>query len=56
MPKCCHEALKRFYLHLEERSEHDCIEDIGGKATRKRPLGRPRCRWEDNVKIDLRGE
>jgi hypothetical protein len=20
----------------------------------KRPLGRPRCRWEDNVKMDLR--
>jgi hypothetical protein len=20
----------------------------------KRPLGRPRCRWEDNIKIDLR--
>jgi hypothetical protein len=21
----------------------------------KRPLGRPRCRWEDNIKMDLRG-
>jgi hypothetical protein len=20
----------------------------------KRPLGRPRCRWEDNIKLDLR--
>jgi hypothetical protein len=20
----------------------------------KRPLGRPRCRWEDNIKADLR--
>jgi hypothetical protein len=20
----------------------------------KRPLGRPRCRWEDNIKVDLR--
>ena len=20
---------------------------------RERPLGRPRCRWEDNIKIDL---
>jgi hypothetical protein len=25
-----------------------------GKQERKRPLGRPRCRWVDNVKIDLR--
>jgi len=25
-----------------------------GKPERKRPLGRPRCRWEDNIKMDLR--
>ena len=25
-----------------------------GKLEEKRPLGRPRCRWEDNIKIDLR--
>jgi hypothetical protein len=25
-----------------------------GKPEGKRPLGRPRRRWEDNVKIDLR--
>jgi hypothetical protein len=24
-----------------------------GKPEGKRPLGRPRCRWEDNVRIDL---
>ena len=24
-----------------------------GKPEEKRPLGRPRCRWEDNIKIDL---
>jgi hypothetical protein len=24
-----------------------------GKAKGKRPLGRPRRRWEDNIKIDL---
>ena len=26
-----------------------------GKPEGKRPLGRPRRRWEDNIKIDLRG-
>ena len=26
-----------------------CIHGFGGK----KPLGRPRCRWEDNIKIDL---
>jgi hypothetical protein len=24
-----------------------------GRPERKRPLGRLRCRWEDNIKIDL---
>ena len=24
-----------------------------GKPEGQRPLGRPRCRWEDNIKIDL---
>jgi hypothetical protein len=24
-----------------------------GKLEGKRPLGRPRCRWEDNIEIDL---
>ena len=27
--------------------------DLVGKAEGKRPLGRPRCRWEDNIKMDL---
>jgi hypothetical protein len=25
-----------------------------GNPEGKRPLGRPRCRWEDNIKLDLR--
>jgi hypothetical protein len=25
-----------------------------GKPEEKRPFGRPRCRWEDNNKMDLR--
>jgi hypothetical protein len=25
-----------------------------GKPEGKRPLGRPRCRWVDNIKLDLR--
>jgi len=27
--------------------------DLVGKPEGKRPLGRPRCRWEDNIKVDL---
>ena len=25
-----------------------------GKTEGKRPLGRPKCRWEDSIKMDLR--
>jgi hypothetical protein len=25
-----------------------------GKPEGKRPFGRPRCRWEDNIAIDLK--
>ena len=26
---------------------------LTGKTTGKRPLRRPRCRWEDNIRMDL---
>ena len=26
---------------------------LADKPTGKRPLGRPRCRWEDNIRMDL---
>jgi hypothetical protein len=34
--------------------EEERIWDIGGKARRKEPLGRPRRRWVDNIKMSLR--
>ena len=30
-----------------------CAQDSNGKPEGKRPLGRPRRRWEDNIKMDL---
>ena len=30
-----------------------CIVSWWGKPEGKRPLGRPRRRWEDNIKIDI---
>ena len=30
------------------------MQDLVGKPEGKRPLGRPRGRWEDNIKLDLR--
>jgi hypothetical protein len=31
-----------------------CIQAYGGKPMGKRPLGRPKLGWEDNIKIDLK--
>jgi len=31
-----------------------CLQYFGWKTWRERPLGRPRCRWEDNIRMDLR--
>jgi len=30
-----------------------CIQVLVGKPKGKRPLGRPTCRWEVNIKMDL---
>jgi hypothetical protein len=35
---------------VEERGVHRVFV---GKPERKRPLGRPRRRWEDNIKMDV---
>jgi hypothetical protein len=32
--------------------EEECVYDVDWKA-RRRPLGRPRCRCVDNIKMDL---
>jgi hypothetical protein len=31
-----------------------CIQHFGWRPEGRRPLGRPRRRWEDNIKMDLR--
>jgi len=33
--------------------EEKCIQELVGKPEGKRPLGGPRHRWEDNIKMDL---
>jgi len=35
------------------RGEERHIQGFGGEPEGKRPLGRPRGRWEDNIKLDL---
>jgi hypothetical protein len=39
-------------VHMEERRGVDRV--FVGKPEGMRPLGRPRHRWEDNIKMDLR--
>jgi hypothetical protein len=34
--------------------EEKRVQGFGGKARRKKTLGRPRRRWEDGIKMDLR--
>jgi len=36
------------------REGERCVQSFGGKPEGKRPLGRPRSRWEDNIRMDLR--
>jgi hypothetical protein len=36
------------------REKRNACRILVGKPEGKRPLGRPRCRWVDNIKIDLR--
>ena len=40
-----------YVAHMEER--RDIYRVLVGKPDGKTPLGRPRNRWEDNIKIDL---
>jgi hypothetical protein len=38
-----------------QRAKRNTYRILVGKPGGKRPLGRPRRRWEDNIKIDLGG-
>ena len=35
--------------HIEGGGEEKCVQGFGGKPEGKRLLGRPRCRWKDNI-------
>jgi hypothetical protein len=38
---------------MEEEEEERCLQVLVGRPEGKRQLGRPRRRWEDNIKMDL---
>jgi len=46
--------IMRWPGHIVRMGERrDVYRVLVGKPEGKRPLGRPRCRWEDNIKMDL---
>jgi hypothetical protein len=42
---------KLFFPFIKQRSRYQRI--LMGRPEGRRPLGRPRRRWEDNIKMDL---
>jgi hypothetical protein len=46
---------KIWAVHVAQMgAKRNAYRRLVGKPERKIPLGRPRCRWEDNIKVDLR--
>ena len=44
----------RWAGHVARMQEgRSAFNTLTGKPTGKRPLGRPRCRWKDNIRFDL---
>jgi hypothetical protein len=44
----------RWAGHMADTGEErKAYKVLVGKAEGKRPLGRPRCRWEDGIRMDL---
>jgi hypothetical protein len=44
----------RWAGHIARRGEENEYRILMGKPERKKPLGRPRNRWMDSIKMDLR--
>jgi hypothetical protein len=45
----------RWAGHVARMGEkRNAYRTLVGKPEGKRPLGRPRCSWENNIKVDLR--
>jgi hypothetical protein len=43
----------KYVAHMAER--RGANRDLGRESEGVKPLGRPRCRWEDNIKMNLQG-
>ena len=51
LPRLCRLRWAGHVARMEEG--RSAFKILTGKPTGKRPLGRPRCRWEDNIRMDL---
>jgi hypothetical protein len=52
---CAHPVHTYIYLFVISMGEkRNAYRILVGKLEGKRPLGRPRRRWEDNIRMDLR--
>jgi hypothetical protein len=45
---------KRWAGHVARMEMRNAYNILVGNPEEKRPLGRPRCRWMDDIKFDLR--
>ena len=52
MIKCRRLRWAGYVARMEEG--RSALKFLADKPTRKRPLGRPRCRWEVNIRMDLK--
>ena len=43
----------RLVMHVRRKGRGEVYTVFGGETEGKRPLGRPRLRWEDNIKMEL---
>ena len=49
---CTYQMLSRHVVRMEEG--RNAFKILTGKPIGKRPIGRPRHRWEDNIRMDLK--
>ena len=43
----------RWVGHVARMERRSVYRDLVGKPEGKRPFGKPKCKWEDNIKMDL---
>ena len=43
----------KWAVQVAHTGDKRCLQGFGGKPERRGPLGRPKRRWDDNIKMDL---